>query len=538
VIERLHLRHFKAFSDFSIRFGEQCVLVGPNSAGKSTVIAALRTAAHMMRLARSRAADGIAPRSHGSVRCYRFTASAVQLVVENLRHEFRERETQLAVRFNGGASLTAAWPIETDDDEGPEPFFIIRDSDQVVLSRPTEVKDRLPDVAVVPVLNPVEHEELVLEPRYVRSEASGRLASRHFRNHLYLLQLDDGWPRANLNFEEFLAWAEPWMPELTVNDLTLRQSPKGRLIDLFCREPDSRTERELFWLGDGMQVWLQLLAHIYRARNQETIILDEPDLYLHADLQRRLVRLLESLDCQSIAASHSAELLAEADPGAVRWISKDRRGAVQAPDERLLGALTDAIGSQFNLRLARTLRARGVLFVEGDDMLLLRHVAAALGLSELTRQTHVVTVPLGGFSNWEHVEPFRWLVQDMFGEAVRVLVILDRDYRTDRQCDAIKRRLHEAGVSCHVWARKELESYFLVPSVIARLSGAFPEAVARVIAEGAEQQRQAVFARQLAERTRLEVTGKQHAVTVTEAHQRDFERAWGDQADRPNLCDA
>jgi predicted ATPase len=64
VIERLQLRHFKAFSDFSIRFGDQCVLLGPNSAGKSTVIAALRTAAQMMRLARHPAAEGIAPRAH------------------------------------------------------------------------------------------------------------------------------------------------------------------------------------------------------------------------------------------------------------------------------------------------------------------------------------------------------------------------------------------------------------------------------------------------------------------------------------------
>jgi len=328
------------------------------------------------------------------------------------------------------------------------------------------------------------------------------------------------------------------MPELVIEDLVLRQGPTGRQLDLFCRESDSHSDRELFWLGDGMQVWVQLLAHIYRARENETIILDEPDLYLHADLQRRLVRVLESLNSQSIAASHSPELLAEATPGAVAWISKERRAAVQAPDERLLGALTDAIGSQFNLRLARALRARGVLFVEGDDMSLLRRVAATLGLVELARQTSVVTVSLGGFSNWHQIEPFSWLVQNLLDDAVSVLVILDRDYRTAQQCDALKRRMHDAGVACHVWARKELESYFLVPSVIARLSGAFPEAVERVLDEAADHQRSAVFARQLAERTRSEVSAKRHAVSVTEAHQDDFDRAWADVGTRRDMCDA
>jgi predicted ATP-dependent endonuclease of OLD family len=223
--------------------------------------------------------------------------------------------------------------------------------------------------------------------------------------------------------------------------------------------------------------------------DSDTIILDEPDLYLHADLQRRLVRLLESLPSRTIAASHSAELLTEAAPRAVTWIAKERRRAVRAPDERLLGQLSDAIGSQFNLRLARTLRARAVLFVEGEDMSVLRHIARTLGATELTRETALVTVPLRGFSNWKHVEPFSWLVQDLLEDSVSVMVVLDQDYRTSRQCEQVQAGLREVKVSCHVWRRKELESYLLVPTVIPRLSGADSEAVQEALIECAEQQR-------------------------------------------------
>jgi len=80
-------------------------------------------------------------------------------------------------------------------------------------------------------------------------------------------------------------------------------------IDVFLREAGDRTPKELFWAGDGMQVFVQLLVHLYRLRDSDVIVLDEPDLYLHADLQRRLVRLLENTAAQTITATHSSEML-------------------------------------------------------------------------------------------------------------------------------------------------------------------------------------------------------------------------------------
>jgi energy-coupling factor transporter ATP-binding protein EcfA2 len=540
VIARLQLRNFKAFSNFSVTFGPESLLVGPNSAGKSTIIAALRASAQMMRQARHRSADRLASPAHGGVRCYGFSSAGVQLISENLRHEFRNVETQIEVGFKGGSSLTAVWPVDEDDPDEPEPepFFILRDTDKVTLHRPKDVRRAMPDVAVVPSLSPVEHEERILEPDYVRSQMSGRLASRHFRNHLYILAGTTLTDTGEDELTSFISWAEPWITELVIRDLVTRQGDKGRLLDLFCTEHGSHSDRELFWIGDGMQVWLQLLAHLYRAQSHDTIILDEPDLYLHADLQRRLIRLLESLDVQTIAASHSAELLTEAAPRAVTWIAKERRQAVRAPDERLLGQLSDAIGSQFNLRLARTLRARAVLFVEGDDLSMLRHIARTLGAGEFTRETALVTVPLRGFSNWEHVEPFSWLLRDLLEDSVRVLVILDRDYRTPKQCEAVRTRLRDVGVDCHVWHRKELESYLLEPAVIGRIVGATTEVVRAAVLECAEEQKAAVFARQLAERTATEVTARRHAVNITEAHQRDFDKAWRSTEERPYLCNA
>jgi predicted ATP-dependent endonuclease of OLD family len=52
MIKKLRLDHFKGFERFEISFGRDNWLVGPNNAGKSTIIAALRTAAQMASVAR------------------------------------------------------------------------------------------------------------------------------------------------------------------------------------------------------------------------------------------------------------------------------------------------------------------------------------------------------------------------------------------------------------------------------------------------------------------------------------------------------
>jgi len=401
MIERLDLQAFKAFSRFTVTFGDQSFLVGPNSAGKSTVIAALRTAGQMLRHAQRRQVDYDGADGDRIVPAYSFSGGQFQLIDENLRHEFRNTETRLSVRYKGGGQLTAIWPPRPEDEDRDEDeddtenFFYLRTGEGVFVRRAVQARNYFPSVSVLPLLSPVEYQEKVLDDAYVWETRNTRLASRHFRNLLRVMGERGASTGETTELESFLTWAEPWTPDFTIVDLSFRQGEQGRLLDVFCREAGSRTQKELFWAGDGIQVWVELLAYLYMARDADTIVLDEPDLYLHADLQRRLVRILESLDCQTIAASHSAEVLVEASPRAVVWVSKDRRRAVRAPTDAVLSDLSTAIGSQFNLRLARALRSKAVLFVEGQDSRILRNFARTLGAVELINETNLITISLG-----------------------------------------------------------------------------------------------------------------------------------------------
>lgn len=481
VIKKLTLTNFKAFGRYSLTFGDTAFLVGPNNSGKSTIIAALRACASMLRMAaRTRATDE--QRIDGITRTgHFFSSQPIGLQSENLPHEFHEVETRLRLDLARDLTLEAVWP--PDDSSGG--FFCLRE-EGFALTRPADVRRLTPVIGLVPVLAPVSHTEDYLTPKHIQSNLDTRLSSTHFRNQLRLLQEEVGHlgdPASG--FDDFVAFSRDWLSELQLQDL--RVNGAGGL-DLYYSEPNSRVPKEIFWAGDGLQIWLQLLLHVFRHRHADVVVLDEPDVFLHADLQRRLVDLLDSLSGQTITATHSAEVLAAAARDSVVWVSRDRSRGIRSPGAETLVGLSDALGSAFNLRLAKALRAKVVLFVEGEDMEVIRALGRRVGAGRVIREAGIAVIPLIGFDRWEHIEPFQWMAANLLDGAVPVHVFLDRDYKLDEEVDAVEQRLRAIGVTPHIWARKELENYLLVPSAIARASGTDETVIARLLEEAIASQ--------------------------------------------------
>jgi len=234
-------------------------------------------------------------------------------------------------------------------------------------------------------------------------------------------------------------------------------------------ESGGRFPRELFWAGDGVQIWLQLLLHLWRHRAADVVLLDEPEVFLHADLQRRLVSVLDSHQAQTVLATHSSEVIAEAPTDAVVWASRTRRRSVRSPKPAVLAELHKTLGSGFNMDLARTLKARAVVFVEGSDMKVLRLLAVTLQASNLAVESRVATISLDGFDRWDRVEQFQWLTKDLLGGRVPVYVLLDRDWRVESEVDGVITALHAVSVDAHIWRRHELESYLVSYDALSRI---------------------------------------------------------------------
>lgn len=493
MISRLTLRRFKAFNRFTVQFPDQAILVGPNSAGKSTIVSALRSAAGMLRYARARKPSSTARDGSAWHKTYPLDETRLDLEEENIRFEFHsESATRLELAFSGGRYLTAVWPEESaEEEESAPPFFYLAEGtagNRKQPGGPLQVKKSFPLLAAVPPLSPLELHERIRDDDYVKASMASRLASRHFRNQLSLL--DRGELGQN-SWEGFAEFSEEWLPEISFETPSVRFGERTE-IDLFYKE--GRTPKELAWAGDGYQVFLQFLFHLYLNRGVDAIILDEPDLYLHADLQRRLVQLLDGIPPQVILATHSTELLVEASPTSVIWIDKSRARAISTKEPVALQRVSEQIGSRFNIRLAKTLRAKVVVFVEGKDMKLLQNVASTLGAEAVAREQGIAIVPVEGFSNWRRVEGFGWLVEHLLEGSLEAVLVLDRDYYSEKTLDDIRHAVRASKVQCHIWQRKELESYFLHQDVLARLSGADPGWIWKRLLEHAEELRHESFA--------------------------------------------
>lgn len=529
MLKQLHLVNFRAFENFRVSFGDGAYLVGPNNAGKSTLLTALRTVDVLLRYAYRRKPDLHARDGDISVLGYPVSLREFPALQDSLRFEFGSDETRLELEWKSGAKLTVVWPDDGDDEDERVAFFYLMQSSGNPVRSPKQAKESFPPRGVIPILGPTEHDEKLLAEDYVRQNIAGRLSSRHFRNQLRLLENDQ-------LLDAFLGWAQPWLGELSFDTLGQHMSDEGLIVEAFFFEAGSRVPKEIVWAGDGVQVWLQLLYHVHRVQNRDTIILDEPEVYLHPDLQRRLVHLLESTGRQIIVATHSTEMVAESDGRLTTLIDRTRRRASRTRSDADYEMLSTTLGTAFNLRLAKALRSRVAVFVEGHDMAILRRLAQTLRLPSLEREAGVTVIPLHGYSNWGQVEPFKWLCDELLPEALETFVILDRDYRPDAVRRAVIDRFEGAGIHGHVWERKELESYLLSAQVIARLSGATPAAVTKWLNKISQSMESEVFGRLLDERLKSEVTGRQHAVSVTTAFKPQFDAAWTNAEYRLRIC--
>ena len=319
-------------------------------------------------------------------------------------------------------------------------------------------------------------------------------------------------------------------PEIT--GLTLRRaigSPDDD-FDLFYEEKGSRQEREIGWAGDGIQIWVQALYHLWVQREAPVVILDEPDVFLHPDLQRRLARTLFAGGQQTVLATHSIEVLAEADPGSTVWIDRSRRTAERPKGDGALAMMGRRLGSGYELGVGKALRTSVALFVEGDDAPVLARLARQLNLSAVASSDSYATVPLGGFTRHSVASAFAETM-DALGSKIRTFVILDGDLRPESARRAEVMALEAAGATVHIWRRRELENYLIVPSAIAKAAGISLSAAEALLNDAVEQGKdEALIALQSAcldeKRVKGSAAAKKADRTILNEASQEFGRLW------------
>lgn len=446
-ISKVQFHNFKAFPDFALSLRDVNVLVGPNNSGKSTILNAFRILASGIRRARAYRADRVTG-IDGDTYGHYISTEELPFSFENVHTNYdRDKQSFIVFTLSNRNTLTLYFPE-------PRACILIPKTAARSAMTPTTFRTEFPlEVDFVPVLGPVEHDEDRVEERTVQRNLQTHRASRNFRNF---------WRFNAGMFDEFAHLLAQTWPGMAI------QPPEGigpeNKIYMFCMEHENH--RELYWSGFGFQVWCQLLTHIVRAKRADYLVVDEPEIYLHPDLQRQLLSILRSAGPKLLLATHSTEIIAEAEPDEILIVDKSKRSAQRL---RRIDQVQDAIerlGSSQNITLTQLARTRRVLFVEGNDFRLLSQFAGVLNLPRVKTQSNFTVVPSDGFSNWSKIDAFSWGFKQTMKQSLDIGAVFDRDYRCDEEIDEIVHELSGNLRFVHFHSRKELENYLLVPVVL------------------------------------------------------------------------
>ena len=156
----IKFRNYKALQRFDLSLHRCNILVGPNNNGKSTVIGALRLLATALRKARAHApkmVQGVRETVPG----WELGGESMPISLENVHTDYAEADTTITFELSNGNSLELFFP------EGGGCRMI-----PCVLGprirTPAAFREAFPfNIAVVPVLGPLEHREPLLRKETV-----------------------------------------------------------------------------------------------------------------------------------------------------------------------------------------------------------------------------------------------------------------------------------------------------------------------------------------------------------------------------------
>jgi AAA domain, putative AbiEii toxin, Type IV TA system len=380
---------------------------------------------------------------------YRLNIADLPIAAENIFFDYDDSSpAQVNFRLSNGNHLKLYFP-----EQGA--CYLVPESAKRVPRTPSHFKTDFDiEIGFVPTLGPVEQKERLYEKEAARLALLTSGASRNFRNI---------WHHFPEEFERFRELVKLTWPGMDIEPP--ESAGDSRHLVMFC--PEERHPRELCWSGYGFQVWCQMLTFIVKAATASILVIDEPDIYLHSDLQRQLVSLLRELRPDILIATHSTEIIAECEPNSLLSVHKKKASAQRVRDASQLKRVFSALGSNLNPTLTQLAKTRRVVFVEGLDFQILSTFARTLGEQRVANRADFAVVQTEGFNPKRAVDLASGIDATVGGRVLRA-VVLDKDYRCKDEAGDVTNELQKQDFRVHIHQRKELENYLLDADVIGR----------------------------------------------------------------------
>lgn len=457
MLKSLSLQNFRGFSEHRIEFSRETILIGQNNAGKTTAIEALRLLSVCQ--ARAQTASFSACPSWLDGICqgpgFRPSLEVIDFDFTNVQHSYAVENPAIIK-----AKLRNSNEIH---------IYLGRDATQVfcqlrigsksaVASRGDFNSSDFGNTKVMPPIGSLLPHEKVISKERLNKYLDGYLAYRHFRNQL--------WERVS-DYRIFKTLLEETWPTLTIQRFENDHGKDQNEYSLLVRE--GRFPSEISWHGHGLQAWMQTIWFLSRVSQSATVVLDEPDVYLHADLQRKLIKVIEGRGFkQAIVATHSPEIIGDVPFQNVTVIQKKERVSKPAENAAQIQIALRGMGSLHSIQLSKIAQRGLLLFVEGDDKPFLLDVAYKLGSRVFDQFSQIAVQEIKGKGNWQLALGASSALRTLSGGEIQAALLLDADYMLDKERLAFLTKAHDSSLCLHIWQKKEIENYFINPEVISR----------------------------------------------------------------------
>lgn len=453
LLRRIIFKNYRCFEDSEISFRNTAIIVGQNNAGKSTIVEALRILSVVTQ--KFKLVNYVEPpRGLGLP----IVTRGIKVNLENLKIDFRS----IVYKYREEDGIFAELIAYFDEKVDIHIYLSSEISYAVVKANGQQIKNKaaakkLPDIPlyIMPQIGLIREDEKRLAPETVRAHMHTRLSSRHFRNELLLFKE---------HYKEFCEVAQDSWPGLRISDLDVNEEKIALIVY------DSDFAAEIGQMGSGLQMWLQMVWFISRCPTGSTIVLDEPDVYMHPDLQQKIFKIVQRKFGQIIIATHSVEIISLVEPKQIVTVDKHSRKMQYADNFQAVQNLVDNMGGMNNLSLVRLGKARKCVFVEGKDLKLLSKFHEILYPESNVSLEQLPAVSLGGWSRFDEALGAARLFYEQTNGEFKTICILDRDYHLDEEIEELYRKAEENHLYLHVWAKKEIENYILTPQSVFRLA--------------------------------------------------------------------